>query len=131
MRRFILIFAICTGVLWGGPVGADDEFGDYIRASDAFRRGDYAEAFDIFRVLAEKGDHIPAAQFKLGLLYSNGRGGVLQNYVQAHKWFNLSAAQGDMDARMAELLRDRLAKKMTPAQIAEAQRLAAEWRPKK
>ena len=24
MPRFILIIAICTGVLWGGPVGADD-----------------------------------------------------------------------------------------------------------
>ena len=25
MRRFILIFAICTGVLWGGPAIAVDE----------------------------------------------------------------------------------------------------------
>ena len=24
MRRYVLITAICAGVLWGGPAGADD-----------------------------------------------------------------------------------------------------------
>ena len=66
------------------------------------------------------------AQFSLGVMYSKGRG-VPQDYVQAHMWVNLAAAQGIEDARE---LRDILAELMTPAQIAEAQRLAREWKPK-
>jgi hypothetical protein len=42
-------------------------------------------------------------------------------------WYNLSAARGE--DRSAEA-RDALAKQMTPGQIAEAQRLAREWRPR-
>jgi hypothetical protein len=39
-------------------------------------------------------------------------------------WFNLAAAQG---YELAFKFRDELAKKMTPRQIAVAQRLAREW----
>ena len=46
-----------------------------------------------------------------------------EDYVQAHKWFNLAAAQGAADATKH---RDIVAAKMTPAQIAEAQKLASE-----
>ena len=55
-----------------------------------------------------------------------------QDYVEAHKWLNLAAAlsQGDNQKAMADT-RDGLAKQMTPQQIAEAQRLAREWKPKK
>ena len=60
-------------------------------------------------------------------MYDNGRG-VLQDYVRAHMWYNLAAAQGNKPATKN---RDLLAKRMTPAQIAEAQKLAREWRPKK
>ncbi|HEU4504704.1 MAG TPA: tetratricopeptide repeat protein [Nitrospira sp.] len=63
---------------------------------------------------------------KLGLMYAQGRG-VLQDFIQAHMWYNLSAAHGE--TRSADA-RDALAKQMTPAQIAEAQRLAREWRPR-
>jgi len=66
------------------------------------------------------------AQFMLGHLYGNGEG-VPQDYIHAHMWLNLAAAQGDEDARKD---RDVLAKAMSPAQIAEAQRLASEWKPK-
>jgi len=54
--------------------------------------------------------------------------GLPQDWVQAHMWYNLAAAQG---LEPANKLRDSLAKKMTPAQIAEAQKMAREWRPKK
>ena len=59
-------------------------------------------------------------------MYGNGQG-VPQDYVQAHKWFNLSAASGDAGALKN---RDDVAARMTPAQIAEAQRLASAWRQK-
>ena len=77
-----------------------------------------------FRGAAEQGDALAFA--KLGLMYAQGRG-VLQDYIQAHMWYNLSAAHGEQRAAEA---RDALAKLMTPAQIAEAQRLAHEWKPK-
>jgi TPR repeat protein len=66
------------------------------------------------------------AQFNLGGMYYKGRG-VPQDYVTAHMWFNLAAAGGRKDAVK---VRDMLAAMMTPAQIAEAQKLAREWKPK-
>ncbi len=86
---------------------------------------DYAEAVKWSRKAAEQGH--AQAQSILGLSYAEGEG-VPQDYVMAHMWVNLSAAQGHKKAVKA---RDILAKKMTPDQIAEAQRLAREWKPKK
>ena len=86
---------------------------------------DYAEAVKWYRKAAEQGDAV--AQFYLGVMYATGQG-VAQDDVQAHLWYNLAAAQGNENARKG---RDIAAKLMTPAQIAEAQRLAREWKPKK
>jgi TPR repeat protein len=118
MRRFFLITAICTGVLWGGPVGAGEAFD---KAYAAYLHGDYAEALDGFRVLAEQGDAL--VQVVVAYMYSEGKG-VPQNFVQAHLWYNLAAAQGDDLAKDA---RDLLAVKMSPSQIEKAQTLAVEW----
>lgn len=49
-----------------------------------------------------------------------------RDYVPAHIWYNLAAAQGD---EVAAQFRDDLAEQMTRDQIAEAQRLAREWKP--
>jgi len=90
---------------------------------------DYAASASWYRKAADRGNVI--AQFNLGSLYERGLG-VPQNYVQAHKWYNLAAA-GTADIGYRQLTvtnRDDLAAKMTPAQIAEAQRLASEWRKK-
>jgi hypothetical protein len=43
-------------------------------------------------------------------------------------WYSLAAKQGDPRGKK---LRARLARKMTPAQIAEAWKLAEKWRPRK
>ena len=72
---------------------------------------------------AENGD--AKAEFDLGSAYRNGHG-VPQDYATAHMWFNLAAASGDKDALEN---RDLIASKMTPGQIAEAQRLARDWKP--
>ena len=82
---------------------------------------DYAEAVRWYRLAAEQG--YANAQINLGGMYYNGEG-VPQDYVQAHMWSNLAAAQGNANA-VAN--RDIAASLMTPAQIAEAQRLAREW----
>jgi len=83
-----------------------------------------AEAAKWFRKAADKS--LVEAQTILGLIYVKGQG-VAQNYILAHMWFNLAAAQGDA-AALAN--RDLLARMMTPAQIAEAQRMAREWKSK-
>jgi TPR repeat protein len=94
-------------------------------ADAAVKRRDYATALRLIRPLAEQGD--ASAQYNLGVFYDNGLG-VPQDYVSALMWLNLSAAQGKEGAAT---FRDLVARLMTPAQIAEAQKLAREWKPTK
>jgi hypothetical protein len=51
---------------------------------------------------------------------------VKQDAVEGYKWVTLAANQNDHVA--VETLAD-MEKRMTPAQIAEARRRAAEWKP--
>ena len=94
-------------------------------ADAAVKRRDYATALRLIRPLAEQGD--ANAQYNLGVLYDNGLG-VPQDYVRAHMWLNLAATQG---RESAATFRDLVARRMTAAQIAEAQKLAREWKPTK
>ena len=93
---------------------------------------DYAVAMSWYRKAAEQG-YIDA-QINLGIFYSMGQG-VSRDYVIAHMWFSLAAA-GDKkgaDARnnmTPAQARDIVAKHMTSTQIAEAQKLAREWKPR-
>ena len=87
----------------------------------AYTRGDFATAMQIMRPLADQG-HV-TAQTVVGLLFYFNYGG---DYVSAYMWFNLAAAHGNSFAEM--FLKD-TADKMTPEQIAEAQKLARKWRP--
>jgi TPR repeat protein len=96
---------------------------DFQAGMDAYDRKDYATALREWQPLAEQGN--AHAQNYLGVLCDKGHG-VPQDYVQAHKWYNLAAANGNKDAAT---LRDELAILMTPAQIYEAQKLAREWKP--
>ncbi len=91
---------------------------------------DYAEAVKWYRKAAEQG--IAKAQYNLGFMYANGRG-VSQDHVQAHMWFDLAVSRfppGEF-RDIAVKSRDSVAKRMTPAQISAAQKLAREWKPKK
>lgn len=92
---------------------------------------DDAEAMKWFHKAAEQGDDV--AQSNLGFMYERGEG-VVQDHVQAYKWFSLAAAQSPAsekeDGDEALRNRDRVAANMTPAQIAEARKLAREWKPK-
>ena len=74
-------------------------------------------------VVAQQGD--AKAMYELGKCYEDGVG-VIQDYVQAHKWYNLATSKGYTQARTA---RDALAKKMPAEQLAEAQKLAINWKP--
>jgi TPR repeat protein len=66
------------------------------------------------------------AMFMMGTYYDKARA-VSRDVVQAHRWYNLASAYGYHEGAKR---RDRLARDMTPGQIAEAQLLARNWRPK-
>ena len=118
MKRLIAVMMLLAWFVT--PASADFDGG-----MAAYQREDYATAFREFKSLAEKG--AAEAQNILGVMYDKGQG-VPQDYVQAHMWLTLAAAQGVKQATKA---RDRLAPKMSSGQIEEAQQLAHEWKPKK
>jgi TPR repeat protein len=98
---------------------------------------DYAEANKWFRKSAAQGNL--DAQSILGFNYASGRG-VSQNMVEALKWSILAASQtiASQNNPNAGTLRDAaahnrdfFASKMSANQIAEAHKLAREWKPTK
>ncbi|MCZ4280972.1 SEL1-like repeat protein [Kiloniella laminariae] len=95
---------------------------NFEEAMGHFENGDYAVAYQGFSASAATGHR--DAQFMLGYVYSKGFGAP-QDYVEAHKWFNLAAAQGDREAGRA---RDKLVAAMTAEQVSLAQKLAQEWK---
>ena len=81
----------------------------------------YAAAATWYRRAARQG--YARAQNSLGYMFETGRG-VRRSLNDAHMWYGLAAAQGDGKAARN---RARLAARMTPAQIAAAQRAARAW----
>ena len=83
---------------------------------------DFKEALKWYRLSAEQGD--ATAQNNLGAMYGDGQG-VAQDYVRAHMWLNLAAASlSGESAKTPTNNRNKLAAKMTPAQIERAQEMA-------
>jgi len=62
-----------------------------------------------------------AAQYRLGLVQAVGLG-VDANVTEGYKWLSLAAAAGgeEKDALLATALRDKLAARMTPAEVEAA-----------
>ena len=112
----ILVFAILA-LFWTSAARAD-----YGAGRTAWKAGRYAEALKEWRQAARVGDR--RAMVALGRAFVKGVG-VPQDFVEAHKWFNLAAARGDARAA-AE--RDALEKRMTLEEQAEARKLARAWR---
>jgi len=90
-------------------------------AFESLTAGTYDLAYEGFLALSEKGSSI--SQYFLGEMCLKGMG-ILQDFSQAHMWFNIAASRGHKKAK-AHL--DRLTIKMSRDQIAEAQKLAREW----
>jgi TPR repeat protein len=87
-----------------------------------------AEAAKWFGRAAEQGD--AKAQNNLGIMYATGKG-VPQDTVQAYMWFSLAASSDQPENKNNGVKnRDRVASQMTQEQIAKAQKLAQEWKPK-
>ena len=86
---------------------------------------DAAEALRWYRLAADQG--LARAQVNLGNMYATGDG-VPEDDVQAYMWYDLAASrQTGEDRELSVEARDAVARSMTSAQLAEAQRLAREW----
>jgi uncharacterized protein len=155
MRNMPLVLTLLSFAPWlAAPALADFEAG-----LDAYQKGDYVTAAKEWRPLAEQGSAaaqlniglmyldgkgVPQdfgeavtwlrrsaeqdnteAQHDLGALYGAGKG-LKRDYVQAYKWMNICAAKGNGGCATQ---RDLLAKKLKPAQVTEAQRLATQFQP--
>ena len=86
---------------------------------------DDAEAVKWFRKGAEQ--NYARAQAALGVRYAKGEG-VAKNKVEAYKWWLLAAGQGNDDAKHNMTI---VENKMSREQIAEGQRLARDFKPRK
>ena len=106
--------ALVCVLAWTAPALAGVDEG-----VQAYQQGNFEAAYQAFAPAAGAGD--PAAQYGLGVMYYGGRG-VDQDYVQSWKWFKLAADQGhaQAQARLASV-----ESQLTPAELAEAQDLAA------
>ena len=93
----LLLATVALPVLAAAPSAesAADSPGVAIKA---VRRGDFAEAYWLWRTLAERGD--AEAQFQLGWLYANGQG-LRQNPMAAADWWERAAHAGHPDADLA------------------------------
>jgi len=157
MTKTRLSIFILIGFLLGLAAPA---WAGYQEGIDAYKRGDYDTAMTEWRSLAEQGDAeaqwflgsmyyqgegVPQddqeavrwyrqaadqgdayAQNTLGYMYHDGKG-VQKDSIQAYMWWVLSAEQG---FRLAKESLETVEKKMTPAQLAVAQRLARERKAK-
>ena len=82
----IAIFTLATAV---SNASAQDALADGMAA---FRGGDYAKAFELWRPLAENGSI--TAQYRLGNMYAEGKG-VARDDKAALMWFQRAAEKGD------------------------------------
>jgi len=154
MKRLAATICLTTAVLLGS-VGVS-ESADYQKGFTAYKSGDYATALREWTPLAKQGnadaqfnlglmydegqgvpeDNMKAvhwyrfaawqghasAQGNLGAMYALGAG-VKKDFVRAHMWGSIAKSIGGKDRGK---VRDYVEEIMTPAQIAEAQKLARE-----
>ena len=116
-----------------GHLGAQVNLGRLYRDGRGVARDD-SEAAGWYRRAADRGQ--PIAQFNLAQMYRSGDG-VSQDDAAAYMWYSLAAdrlaqdrrdAAADAHARAVEA-RAALARGMSTEEVAEAERLAQEWRP--
>jgi TPR repeat protein len=88
---------------------------------------DISKAQYWYRQAADQGD--PFAEASLAILFNFGKG-VERDYAQAYMWYERAAMHAQSGNRDTIIeMRDAMAGKLTPQQIAEAQRLARDWKP--
>jgi hypothetical protein len=134
VRKFfallIVIFSVNAAVAWDGgyvvppafPHPPDDPYWRGIEVNSS----NPAEAMKWYRIAADQGD--ARAQDMLGVAYEGGVA-VPRNYAEAIKWWPYGPSENVYRSGAIEQ-RNLVGRKMTLAQITQAQKLASEWKPK-
>jgi len=94
------------GDLWLSGRGVVEDIDEGLRFLEKAANQGYVRAIHLFGYMYQKGWRLP------------------QDFVLAHKWYNIAASLGD---EKSGLEREAVARVMTPGQVAEAQKLAREW----
>ncbi|NIP38281.1 MAG: hypothetical protein GWO07_03660 [Candidatus Dadabacteria bacterium] len=111
---FVLVLCLCF-ILSNQSLGQVNQ-SELADAYYSFNNGDYNGAYSKLRQNAELGS--PQAQLRLAEMYEKGLG-ITRNYIDAYVWYNLAAASGNSNARIA---RDKLESRLTNSQISKAQK---------
>jgi serine/threonine protein kinase len=94
------------------------------RGEAALARGEYEDAHKILTPLAKEGN--TRAQIRLAEMYAAGQG-AKQNTFQSYIWYSLAALEGSAGAVTG---RDRMAARLQPAEIKQADRVVQSMRPR-
>jgi TPR repeat protein len=110
-----------------GDAEAQFSLGKNYEAGRSGLKKNYAEAASWYRKSAVQGNAY--AQASLGILYHSGKG-LPRDDVQSEMWLIIAADHVLPDDRDTIVeMRESVAKHLTPEQVAEARRLAREWKP--
>jgi uncharacterized protein len=112
-----------------GDAEAQFSLGKNYEAGRSGLKQDYAMAASWYQKSADQGNAY--AQASLGILYHSGKG-LPHDDVQSEMWLIIAAEHVQKDDRETIVeMRDSVAAHLTPQQLAEARKLALEWKPKK
>ena len=121
--------AVATTALVPSPSTTRDDAPRRLRdeqfaaAEDAWRRGDQAAAVELLKPLAAVG--ISRAQAMLARAHE-AHTGRQPNYFEAYVWYSIAARGGEPGAAS---LKDKVAAKLQPAEIQQAERVVERWKP--
>lgn len=140
MRYMIAVIVLVAGLVaqaWADNVTAIRSLAENGDAKAQFALGtmyrdgqgveqDYPEALRWWRSAAEMG--LLDAKLALGNIYAGGSG-IAKDNILAYMWYELATLQSGDDwlSGIARSNRDAVATRMTPADIANAERLVEEW----
>ena len=103
---------------------------EFARGAKAYDQKNYEEALSIWLPLTKEGN--PRVLYNVGLMYANGLGTPKDDYVEAYRWFEISANRADdpQEKKKAERMRDMVGLELTPDQLVEAKARIKAWHPK-
>ncbi len=120
----------CIKAAEAGDIDAQDVLSTLYLSGEGVPKDD-GKAAEMAIKAASQG--VAKAQYRAGLLFSSGRGVVADNVI-AYAWANLAAGSVNIGDKLIGVVagaashRDKLARSMSPEDIAEAQRLASNWK---
>jgi len=112
---------LSASVLLTFAIGATPAWADLGSAAAAYKKGEFASAFQQFKELAELGQ--PEAQLDLAIMYTRGEGTTISN-TYAHAWASLASTNGES---RATTLRERLESELTPTSLQISSDIQAQY----